>query len=57
MVIDFCAGGDLEKSVRKNKFDEEKAKKYCCEVVLALEELHRRNYLFRDLKVSNVLLD
>ncbi len=57
MVIDFCAGGDLEKCVRKNKFDEEKAKKYCCEVVLALEELHRRNYLFRDLKVSNVLLD
>jgi len=30
MVMDFCAGGDLEKQVRKAKFDEEKARKYCC---------------------------
>lgn len=22
MVMDFCAGGDLERIVRKNKFDE-----------------------------------
>jgi serine/threonine protein kinase len=36
MVMDFCAGGDLEKLVRKGKFDEEKAKMYCCEVVLAI---------------------
>lgn len=55
--MDFCAGGDLEQRVRKSKLSEEMAKKYCCEVILALEELHRQNYLFRDLKVANVLID
>jgi hypothetical protein len=29
MVMDFCVGRDLEKFVRKGKFDEEKARKYC----------------------------
>jgi serine/threonine protein kinase len=57
MVMNFCAGGDMERQVKLGRFPEPKTRKICCEVVLALEELHAQNYLFRDLKTSNVLLD
>jgi serine/threonine protein kinase len=44
------------KKQQKNRFDEELALKYLCEVVLAIEELHYNNILYRDLKPENVVL-
>lgn len=41
----------------KYRFTEERAKIYLCEVVLALEDLHKRDIIFRDLKPDNVVLD
>ncbi len=39
------------------RFTEERAKIYLCEIILALEDLHNRNIIFRDLKPDNVVLD
>ncbi len=39
------------------RFSEEKAKFYICEVILALEDLHNRNIIYRDLKPDNIVLD
>lgn len=38
-------------------FTEEKAKFYICEILLAIEALHERDIIFRDLKPDNVVLD
>jgi len=51
-------GGELYhhlKSVRR--FEEERAKFYAAEVVLALEYLHKIDVVYRDLKPENVLMD
>ena len=58
MILDFCPGGDLGELLSKvKKIDEETVKKYLCEVILALEDLHKRDIIFRDLKPDNVVVD
>jgi ankyrin repeat protein len=58
MVMDYCPHGDLGMHIsREKRFSEAKAKFYACEVLLALEELHRHGIIFRDLKPDNVVLD
>jgi len=41
----------------KNRLTESVAVLYAAEVLLALEELHKRNIIFRDLKPANILFD
>ncbi|CAD8200021.1 unnamed protein product [Paramecium pentaurelia] len=58
MILDYCPGGDLGMLLCKIKrFPEELVKLYTCEIILALEDLHKRDIIFRDLKPDNILLD
>ena len=53
-------GGDLRFHLKKqkgNKFPEAQVKFYISQTILALEHLHIRNVLHRDIKPDNLLLD
>lgn len=42
---------------REKKFTEDRARFYLCQVLLALEHLHNKDIIFRDLKPDNVVID
>jgi len=62
LVMDFMPGGDLfqlllHSTGTRGAFDPAVAQFYAAEVFLALEFLHHRHYVYRDLKPENVLVD
>lgn len=58
MILDFCPGGDLGQALqREGRFSEQRSKLYIAEVLTALEELHSKDIIYRDLKPDNILLD
>jgi len=58
LLLDYCPGGDMGWHLAKEKrFNEHRARIYASEILLALEELHKRNIIFRDLKPENIVFD
>ncbi|KAM9311024.1 serine/threonine-protein kinase 32A [Gastrophryne carolinensis] len=58
MVVDLLLGGDLRYHLQQNvRFTEASVKLYICEMALALDYLHSKNIIHRDIKPDNILLD
>ena len=62
LVMDFMPGGDLFQMLvngtgARGAFAPAAARFYAAEVFLALEFLHHRHFVYRDLKPENVLVD
>ncbi|CAD8044329.1 unnamed protein product [Paramecium primaurelia] len=57
-VQEYMVGGDFAKILMiEGAFDENIARHYFAEILLALEYLHSNNIVHRDLKPENILLD
>lgn len=57
LVMEYLAGGDLMTLLmKKDILSEEETRFFLAETVLAIEEVHRLNYIHRDLKPDNILI-
>lgn len=58
LILEYCPNGDLGNLItKKRRFSEDIAKIYSAEITLALEALHNKDIIFRDLKPDNVVID
>jgi serine/threonine protein kinase len=59
-VMEFLNGGDLMYHMMLSQtkfFDENRARFYSIQVACAIQYLHSKNIVYRDLKLDNILLD
>ncbi|KAL8498065.1 hypothetical protein ACS0TY_021410 [Phlomoides rotata] len=58
LVMEYLSGGDIMTLLmREDTLTETVARFYIAESVLAIESIHRNNYIHRDIKPDNLLLD
>ncbi|OWF47178.1 protein kinase DC2-like [Mizuhopecten yessoensis] len=58
MVLEYVPGGELFSYLRNHgRFNNDKSNFYACEIVSALDYLHSKLIVYRDLKPENLLLD
>lgn len=58
LCIDYVSGGELFTHLYKREhFSEEEVQIYIAEIVLAIEQLHKLDIIYRDIKLENILLD
>lgn len=58
LVLEYLAGGDMYDLMKANgTLTEAQARFYLAETVVGITELHRHGFVFRDLKLENILLD
>mmetsp|Transcript_46498 Transcript_46498/g.129587 ORF Transcript_46498/g.129587 Transcript_46498/m.129587 type:complete len:395 (-) Transcript_46498:138-1322(-) len=60
MVLDFVCGGEIFTRLRAapmGRFEDEEAKFYISEIVLALNHMHQMNVMYRDIKPENLLIN
>ena len=56
--MEMCPCGNLKKCLDNDKkFSEKVTRAYIAEILVALEYLHDKNVLYRDLKPDNILVD
>ncbi|KAI3898604.1 hypothetical protein MKW98_000717 [Papaver atlanticum] len=58
LIMEYLPGGDMMTLLmRKDTLTEDEAKFYIGETILAIESIHKHNYIHRDIKPDNLLLD
>ena len=56
--MEYLPGGDLMSLfVKKDILEEEQAKFYMAELIIAIDSIHKMNYIHRDIKPDNILID
>ncbi len=56
--MEYLPGGDMMNLfIKKDILKEEEAKFYVAELMIAIDQVHKMNYIHRDLKPDNILID
>jgi len=57
-VLEYVNGGEIFFHLSRERiFSEDRARFYGCEIIMAIDYLHRQEVIYRDLKLENLLLD
>jgi len=59
MVMEYCPGGELWTLIKRQpneRLNEEQIRFYAAEVLIVLEFVHSKGYIYRDLKPENILI-
>lgn len=59
LIMDYYPGGDLLTLLSKfeDRLNEDMTRFYIAEMILAIDSVHKLNYVHRDIKVDNIVLD
>ncbi|XP_049848566.1 probable serine/threonine-protein kinase DDB_G0278845 isoform X2 [Schistocerca gregaria] len=58
LAMEYCPGGDLRRLLSAFGYlTEDEARQYMAEIVMATDSLHKLNYVHRDMKPANFLID
>mmetsp|Transcript_23916 Transcript_23916/g.28937 ORF Transcript_23916/g.28937 Transcript_23916/m.28937 type:complete len:515 (-) Transcript_23916:172-1716(-) len=58
LIMEYLPGGDvMTLLMRKDTLTEDETRFYIAQTVLAIESIHKHNYIHRDIKPDNLLLD
>lgn len=58
LAMEYLAGGDLMTLlIRRNVLTEAEGQFYIAEIILSVDSIHKMNYIHRDLKPDNILID
>ncbi|RYR25047.1 hypothetical protein Ahy_B02g058682 isoform B [Arachis hypogaea] len=58
LIMEYLPGGDMMTLLmRKDTLTEDEARFYVAETILAIESIHKHNYIHRDIKPDNLILD
>jgi serine/threonine kinase 38 len=58
LIMEYLPGGDMMTLLmRKDTLSENEARFYVAQSVLAIQSIHKHNYIHRDIKPDNLLLD
>jgi len=56
-VEDFYPGGNLKWHINSNLFEEQEAKFYIAELILAIEYLHKKDIIYKNLKSEKIFIN
>ncbi|CAG9315864.1 unnamed protein product [Blepharisma stoltei] len=58
LAMEYLGGGDfMNLLIKKNILTEAESRFYIAEIILAVDSVHKMNYIHRDLKPDNILID